>query len=157
MRRGSRHGLTLVELLAAAVILSAISAAGVSIVRDSAAAAERALSLQLARAALERWDRETDWATDADKARDWRWLDQAGRTWRVRVEQDTTPAATSAGAVFPESRRDESDSLKVSAWAAVIERSGHDGATFTEVWRSWRLSPAELATEDAPGPGEAPQ
>lgn len=77
-----RKGLTLIELLAAVMILSAVAAAGVRLTTESRAAVH-SVNLRLdAITALERWRAESKNLGDPEE---WRWTDGAGRHWRIRT------------------------------------------------------------------------
>ncbi|MCA9280845.1 MAG: prepilin-type N-terminal cleavage/methylation domain-containing protein [Phycisphaeraceae bacterium] len=78
----SHRGLTLVELLAAIVILSAMAAAAVSVQRDATSAARHAQHTNEALHVLDRWRSLPVSSNQQDK---WSWTDEDGVTWSVRI------------------------------------------------------------------------
>ncbi len=90
----SRRGLTLIELLAATVILSMLAAAAVSVQRDASRAAARARLTEQAVDVVERWlglPTAPHAPPDQREAGDWSGADERGRWWRIRVEAEVEP------------------------------------------------------------------
>jgi len=86
-----RRALTLIELLAATAILSAVAAAGAALTTDArlgAASAQRQLA---ALEALGRWR-----LRDTSRDEPWSWTDDEGAPWRMRVEALPPDAAPPA-------------------------------------------------------------
>lgn len=82
-------GLTLLELLTATLILSAIAASGAALLRDAGAARRRAELVHMAREAVERWEqRRLDDLAEGGAAasNNWEWTDRRQRRWRVRPD-----------------------------------------------------------------------
>lgn len=137
-RMRTRPGLTLVELLAAAVILSAMAAAAVSVQRDAATAAASARQRNQALDVLELWR-----SISVDQQSDWHWNDAQNAAWRVRIEPDSNGS--------PEPRRDAGD-LESLPWESVIvERRDATVGDFIEALRLYRPAPPRL--EAAPPEG----
>ncbi len=147
----ARRGLTLVELLAALVILSAVSAAGVSILRESTAAARRASLLLDAMAVLEQWEQETHAEkASVESTSTWLWTDAAGRHWRVREDQAEGPFAAAASLDGP---GEESSAPIELNWREIVVEVALDEAAggFEEALRRKKISrtPSE-EPEEAP-------
>lgn len=88
-------GLTLVELLAALIILSAASTAGIRILRHSTGAAADAQRMLAASAVYEHWrERQLKYP---DASLPWSWADTQGTTWTVAASEHR-PAGTLAAA-----------------------------------------------------------
>lgn len=96
--------MTLIELLAAVAILSAVAAAGVRLVAESGAAT-RTFKLRIdAVAILDRWRALSSEPFDSGE---WQWIDELGRTWIVRVtELPSTTAAPPQGSILHVRSRD---------------------------------------------------
>lgn len=118
-----RRGLTLVELLASAVLLSAAGAAIATIVRDAGAAARRADRTRRALALYDEW--RVACASSGDEAKSfatngvWEHADGDGSVWRVRVGADAQESASSV-------EGPTTDTSERVAWAFVIVELARD-------------------------------
>lgn len=84
-----RKGMTLIELLAAVAILSAVAATGVRLLTESGAATTSAKLRIDAVAILDRWRAMSTEPFDSDE---WQWTDEFGRTWLVRATESPSTA-----------------------------------------------------------------
>lgn len=117
MRDSTRRGLTLIELLAATMILSAVVAAGVAVLKEARAAMPDERATREALSVLERWRVESRQEPDEP----WQWASPEGERWRVRVEEpDAQPDADD---------HDDADPLRLKLqWAVIrVERSDERG------------------------------
>lgn len=145
--RPALRGLTLIELLAALVILSSVAAAGASILRDAAGAARRAEVQGAAIAALDRWSAEALLDGAIEKS-EWTFRDEAGRDWRVRVEpgERAGPPRGAEEAGFDPERLD-------AAWSTVfvelVTPTGRPDVALTRCRLAGRPAEIEAAPEGA--------
>ncbi|MCA9304924.1 MAG: type II secretion system protein [Phycisphaerales bacterium] len=142
----SHHGLTLVELLAAIIILSAMAAAAVSVQRDATSAARRAQRTNDALDVLQRCRSlppQHSTSIPPSQQHEWSWTDEDGVTWLVRV--DTSGQ---------ESANDESHDHDLDAipWETiVVDRFDATSGLTVEALRVSRLSHETTASTDPGG------
>lgn len=130
------RALTLVELLAASVILAAAGGAMASILRDASSAARRTSLQRDALLAYDAW-RNAD-HTDVSAA--WEWRDHRGVLWRVTMTTEPAPPE-SAGEVIVL----EWGAVVVEAWREASPAGGAYEVVFTAP-RVRRAAPAEATT-----------
>ncbi len=130
------RALTLVEILAAAVILAAAGAAMASVLRDASSAARRARLQRDALLAYEAWRN----AADADQSRGpWEWRDPRGVLWRVTMTNEPAPLEGADDAVAL-----GWGAVVVEAWREASSAGGAYEVVFTAP-RVRRATPAEAA------------
>lgn len=135
------RALTLVELLAAAVILAAAGGAMASILRDASAAVSRASLQRNALLAYEAW-RNADSGGHADASGGpWEWRDHRGVLWRVTMTTEPAPSASAGEAVVLE-------------WGAVVveawREASSDGGAYEVIFTAPRLRRAEPTEASTP-------
>lgn len=152
MRHALRGGLTLLELLAAVVILSAAAAGFASVARDASATlrdVQRSGDLDHARFALEVWETSrpdlagllAELAREADErgapvTREWAFTVDGAR-WRVRAEAEPR--------IDPQ---DEPEWTLRTAWATL--RAAREGQGFEDGAESRRLVPLPPLADSLP-------
>lgn len=131
------RALTLVELLAASVILAAAGGAMASVLRDASSAARRARLQRDALLAYEAW-RSADSRGHADASGGpWEWRDPRGVLWRVTMTSDPAPPESDDEAVAL-----EWGAVVVEAWREALSAGGAFEVVFTAP-RVRRVAPAE--------------
>lgn len=126
------RGLTMVEVLAATLVLAAVAASTVAALRDARGASARAALMRDALGVLERWAGVT---RAADDEAPWRWTDERGRAWVVRAERiDAAPARGGGGAGGGAAEPDE-PRLDVAWLALRVETIDAAGAPVVALTR----------------------
>lgn len=151
LHRGAhRHGLTLLELLAATVILSAVAAMGATLLRDAREAAGRSAVSMAAARALQRWRVEERPA--GASAEPWSWSDEAGRTWRITMTGGDDPDSSGSGTGATASM----DQLSTSWRTVVVEFTGDSrtsGSTGSPTRFQFEVPIAEVPRTEEHTPG----
>ncbi len=134
------RALTLVEILAASVILAAAGGAMASVLRDASAASRRASLQRDALLAYEAW-RIADSGGHADASGGpWEWRDPRGGLWRMTMTSDPAPPESDDEAVAL-----EWGAVVVEAWREDSSSGGAYEVVFTAP-RVRRAAPTEATT-----------
>lgn len=118
-----RSGLTLIELLAATLILSAVIATGVEVLLEARSALPQDALERQAWSILERFQAEGATAAPDAGEEGWQYVARDARRWRVRIEYPRTRTLESES-------EEESDPLELTlAWAmTLVETTNEHGS-----------------------------
>ncbi|MEQ9617532.1 MAG: prepilin-type N-terminal cleavage/methylation domain-containing protein [Phycisphaerales bacterium] len=122
-RPHSRGGLSLVELLAAVIVLSIVAATGVSILREMRLAQDSWQHRSRAPEVLDQWRAEQPDAATGEVPNIWITTDDSGAQWRVSVTESDGAQSTHA---------EESRLLDVAFRLVTVQRTGASGVSTTE-------------------------